>query len=80
MKSFIIPVALLVSIWSATVWHAYQIRPPEQAIAVKIDSMDEIKLNHMLNELSAQERQLNALEKDVQAILVEITKIRKEME
>jgi hypothetical protein len=55
-----------------------QFQPPEQAIAVKIDSMDEVKLNHMLEELSAQERQLSAIEKDIQNILVEITKIRKE--
>lgn len=54
-------------------------QPPEQTIALKIDSMDETKLNYMLEELSAQERQLSALERDVQNILVEITKIRKGM-
>jgi len=77
MFGFAIPVTLLVGIWGAAIWHAHNIRPPEQPIAIKIDSMDEVKLNHMLNELSAQERQLSALEEDVQSILVEITKIRK---
>ena len=76
-KEVVLPFTAGVAVWSLMVYGAYQFRPAPQPVTLEVYSTENLKLNHVLDELSAQERQLSALEQDVQSILVEITKIRK---
>lgn len=76
-KEVVLPFTVGAAIFSLMIYGAYQLRPPQQPVTLEVYSTENLKLNHVLEELSAQERQLSALEKDVQSILVEITKIRK---
>lgn len=49
-------------------------------INVSVDSMDAIKLNHLIQSVDAIDLQQDALEQNVQDILTELVKIRKEIE